>query len=76
MKFTVKKLNDGLVRKYVRQFNGHSNEHDEQRSRLPSVVNNGLVTCMDEKIQENQRFTISSYVLSSLEFHEQFCMKL
>ncbi|GBM01924.1 hypothetical protein AVEN_269537-1 [Araneus ventricosus] len=35
---------DGMVRKWVRQFNdGHTNVHDEARSGRPSVVNDGLV---------------------------------
>ncbi|GBN47492.1 hypothetical protein AVEN_8379-1 [Araneus ventricosus] len=51
--------NDGMVRKWVRQFNdGRTNDHDEARSGRASVVNDGLVAKVNEKIRENRRFTI------------------
>ncbi|GBM88276.1 hypothetical protein AVEN_179762-1 [Araneus ventricosus] len=52
-------MSDGMVRKWVRQFNdGLTNVHDETRSGRPSVVNDGLVAKVNEKIHENRRFTI------------------
>ncbi|GBL92817.1 hypothetical protein AVEN_4527-1 [Araneus ventricosus] len=49
-------MTDGMVRKWVRQFNdGRTNVHDEVRSGRPSVV--GLVAKVNEKIRENIRFT-------------------
>ncbi|GBO40353.1 hypothetical protein AVEN_201482-1 [Araneus ventricosus] len=52
-------MTDGMVRKWVRQFNdGSTNVHDEARSGRPSVVNDGLVAKVNEKIRENRRFTI------------------
>ncbi|GBL90488.1 hypothetical protein AVEN_210988-1 [Araneus ventricosus] len=52
-------MTDGMVRKWVRQFNdGRTNGHDEARSGRPSVVNDGLVAKVNEKIRENSRFTI------------------
>ncbi|GBM95000.1 hypothetical protein AVEN_45167-1 [Araneus ventricosus] len=52
-------MTDGMVRKWVRQFNdGRTNVHDEARSGRPSVVNDGLVAKVNEKIRENSRFTI------------------
>ncbi|GBM24540.1 hypothetical protein AVEN_217120-1 [Araneus ventricosus] len=52
-------MTDGMVRKWVRQFNdGRTNVHDEARSERPSVVNGGLVAKVKEKIRENRRFTI------------------
>ncbi|GBN61860.1 hypothetical protein AVEN_52338-1 [Araneus ventricosus] len=52
-------MTDGMVRKWVRQFNdGRTNVHDEERSGRPSVVNDGLVAKVNEKIRENRRFTI------------------
>ncbi|GBN93450.1 hypothetical protein AVEN_182407-1 [Araneus ventricosus] len=52
-------MTDGMVRKWVRQFNdGRTNVHDEARSGRPSVINDGLVAKVDEKIRENRRFTI------------------
>ncbi|GBM64733.1 hypothetical protein AVEN_129104-1 [Araneus ventricosus] len=52
-------LTDAMVRKWVRQFNdGRTNAHDEARSEGPSVVNDGLVSKVNEKIRENRRFTI------------------
>ncbi|GBO08708.1 hypothetical protein AVEN_101354-1 [Araneus ventricosus] len=52
-------MTDGMVRKWVRQFNdGRTNVHDEAQSGRPSVVNDGLVAKVNEKIRENRRFTI------------------
>ncbi|GBO23779.1 hypothetical protein AVEN_257767-1 [Araneus ventricosus] len=52
-------MTDGMIRKWVRQFNdGRTNVHEEARSGRPSVVNDGLVTKVNEKIPENRRFTI------------------
>ncbi|GBN09266.1 hypothetical protein AVEN_255905-1 [Araneus ventricosus] len=52
-------MTDGIVRKWVRQFNdGRTNVHDEARSERPSVVNDGLIAKVKEKIRENRRFTI------------------
>ncbi|GBM61256.1 hypothetical protein AVEN_30558-1 [Araneus ventricosus] len=52
-------MTDGMVRKWVRQFNdGRTNVHDEARGGRPSVVNDGLVAKVNEKIRENSRFTI------------------
>ncbi|GBN55596.1 hypothetical protein AVEN_73075-1 [Araneus ventricosus] len=52
-------MTDGMVRKWVRQFNdGRTNVHDEARSGRSSVVNDSLVANVNEKIRENRRFTI------------------
>ncbi|GBN66941.1 hypothetical protein AVEN_168209-1 [Araneus ventricosus] len=52
-------MTDGMVRKWARQFNdGRTNVHDEARSGRPSVVIDGLVAKVNEKICENRRFTI------------------
>ncbi|GBL77590.1 hypothetical protein AVEN_118071-1 [Araneus ventricosus] len=52
-------MTDGMVRKWVRQFNdGRTNVHDEARSGRPSVVNDGLVAKVNGKIRGNRRFTI------------------
>ncbi|GBN00754.1 hypothetical protein AVEN_208742-1 [Araneus ventricosus] len=52
-------MTDGMVRKWVRQFNdGRNNVHDEAWSGRPSVVNDGLVAKVHEKMRENSRFTI------------------
>ncbi|GBM76143.1 hypothetical protein AVEN_249380-1 [Araneus ventricosus] len=46
-------MTDGMVRKWVRQFNdGRASVHDEARSGRPSVVNDGLVAKVNEKIRE------------------------
>ncbi|GBM53731.1 hypothetical protein AVEN_159538-1 [Araneus ventricosus] len=48
-----------MVRKQVRQFTDRrANVHDEAWSGRPSVVNDGLVAKVNEKIRENRRFTI------------------
>ncbi|GBO31810.1 hypothetical protein AVEN_17141-1 [Araneus ventricosus] len=45
-------MTDGMVRKWVRQFNdGRTNVHDGARSGRPSVVNDGLVAKVNEKIR-------------------------
>jgi hypothetical protein len=55
---------DGMVRKWVRQFNeGRENMHDEARSGRPSVVNDDLVRAVNSKVHEDRRFTISSLSL-------------
>ncbi|GBN00424.1 hypothetical protein AVEN_8979-1 [Araneus ventricosus] len=52
-------MTDGMVRKWVRQFNdGRTNVHNEARCGRPSVVNDGLVAKVNEKIRENRWFTI------------------
>ncbi|GBM80756.1 hypothetical protein AVEN_10622-1 [Araneus ventricosus] len=52
-------MTDGMVRKWVRQFNdGRTNVHGEARSGRLSVVNDGLVAKVNEKIRENRQFTI------------------
>ncbi|GBN09138.1 hypothetical protein AVEN_229469-1 [Araneus ventricosus] len=52
-------MTDGMVRKWIRQFNDRrTNVHDEARSGRPSVVNDGLVAKVNEKIRENRPFTI------------------
>jgi transposase len=50
----------------VRHFNeGREYVHEDQRSGRPSVVNEDLVSAVEEKIQEHRRFTISSLSLHS-----------
>ncbi|GBN01656.1 hypothetical protein AVEN_102789-1 [Araneus ventricosus] len=52
-------MTDGMVRKWIRQFNDkHTNVHDEAQSGRPSVFNDGLVAKVNEKIRENRWFTI------------------
>jgi hypothetical protein len=55
---------DSMVRRWVRHFNeGRENVHDDSRSGRPSVVNEDLARAVEEKIQENRRFTILSLSL-------------
>ncbi|GBO26233.1 hypothetical protein AVEN_128578-1 [Araneus ventricosus] len=52
-------MTDGMVRKWVQQFNdGSINAHDEARSGRPSVVDDVLIAKVNDKIHENSRFTI------------------
>ncbi|GBO06189.1 hypothetical protein AVEN_33758-1 [Araneus ventricosus] len=52
-------MTDGMVRKWVRQLNdGHISVHEKAQSGQPSVVNDGLVAKVNEKIHENRRSTI------------------
>jgi hypothetical protein len=54
-------MSDSVVQIFVRHFNeGHENVPDDPWSSRPSVVNEDLVCLVEEKIQENRRFTISS----------------
>jgi hypothetical protein len=68
-----------MVRKWARHFNeGPKNMHDDPRSGRPSVVNEDLVRTVEEKIQENRRFTISSLSLHfpqiSLSLFTKYCL--
>jgi transposase len=52
---------DGMVRKWVRQFNeGREDVHDEARSGRPSVVNDDLVLAVNSKVHEGQ--TVHNFV--------------
>jgi len=57
-------MSDGMVRKWVRMFNeGRENVHDEVRSGRPSLVNDGLVRKVNERVRDDRRFTISDLSL-------------
>jgi len=57
-------MSDGMVRKWVRMFNGgRENVHDEARSGRPSLVNDDLVRKFNERVREDRRFTISDLSL-------------
>jgi transposase len=59
--YGVHDMSDSMVRRWVSHFNeGRENVHYDPRSDRPSVVNEVLVRAVEEKIQENRRFTISS----------------
>jgi len=51
-------ISEGMVRKWVRMFNeGRENVHDEARSGHPSLVNDGLVRNVNERVHDDRRFT-------------------
>jgi hypothetical protein len=55
---------ENVVWRWVRHFNeGCKNVHDDPRSGRQSVVNEDLVCEVEEKIQENRRFTTLSLSL-------------
>jgi len=57
-------MSDGMVRKWVRMFNeGRENVYDEARSGGPSLVNDGLVREVNERVRDDRRFTISDLSL-------------
>jgi len=57
-------MSDGMVRKWVRMFNGgRENVHDEARSGRPSLVNDGLVRKVNERQNYDRCFTISDLSL-------------
>jgi hypothetical protein len=67
---------DSMVWRWVRRFNeGRENVHDDTRSGRLSVVNEDLVHTVEEKIQENRQFTISSLSLLFHKFHSHFFAK-
>jgi transposase len=57
-------MSDSMAGRWARQFNeGREHVHDDPRSSRPSVVNEDLMRAVEEKIQENRQFTISSFSL-------------
>ena len=54
---------DGMVRKWVRMFNGQENVHNEVRSGRPSLVNDDLVRKANERVHDDRCFTISDLSL-------------
>jgi hypothetical protein len=57
-------MSDSVVSRWVRHFiEGCENMHDDPPSGRPSVVIEVLTRAVEEKIQENRRFTISSLSL-------------
>ena len=57
-------MNDGMVRKWFRMFNeGRENVHDEARSGRSSLVNDDLVSKVNERVRDDRRFTISDLSL-------------
>jgi hypothetical protein len=48
----------------VRHFNGREIVHDDPQSSRPFAVNEDLLHAVEEKIQENRRFIISSHSLN------------
>jgi hypothetical protein len=57
-------MSDSMARRWIRHFNERcENVHDDPRSSRLPVVNEDLVRAVEEIIQENRRFTISSLCL-------------
>ena len=54
---------------------GRENLHDEPRSVRLSVITDGLVNAVNEKIREDRRFPISTLALDFLMRVEEFCTK-
>jgi len=53
-------MSDVMVRKWVRMFKeGRENVHDEARSGRPSLVDDGLVHNVNERVHDDRLFTIS-----------------
>jgi hypothetical protein len=70
-------MSDSLVRRWVRHFNEESeNVHDDPWSGQLSVVNEDLVCALEEKIQENGQFTISSLSLHFPQISWSFLHKI
>jgi transposase len=61
-------MSDSMIRRWARHFNeGRENVHEDPQSGRPTVVNEDFVRAVEEKIQENRRFTISSLSLYFLQ---------
>jgi len=57
-------ISDGMIRKCVWMFNeGRENVHDEVQSGSPSLVNDGLVCNVKERVCDDRSFTISDLSL-------------
>jgi len=57
-------MSDGMVRKWVRMFNGgRENVHDELRSGRSSLVNDDSVRKVNERMRDDRCFTISDLSL-------------
>jgi hypothetical protein len=75
-------MSDSMVRRWARHFNeGCENVHDDLRSGQRFVANEDVLRAVEENIQENSRFTISSFSLhlpqiSWLLLHETVTEKL
>jgi hypothetical protein len=60
-------MSDSMVQRWVRHFIEEcENVHDDPWSDRPRVVNEDLVHAVEEKIQENRQFTISSVSLHTV----------
>jgi hypothetical protein len=66
-------MSDSTVWRWIIHFDEHKNVHDDLRSSRPSVVNEDLVRIVEEKIQENRQFIISSLFHK---FHSHFFTQL
>jgi hypothetical protein len=61
-------ISDSMIWRWARHFiEGCANVHDDLQSSQPFVVNEDLVRAVEEKIQENRRFTTSSLSLHFLQ---------
>jgi len=59
-----KGMSDGMVRKWVRMFNGGREMlHDEARNGRPSLLNDDLVRKVNERVRDDRRFTVSDLSL-------------
>ncbi|GBM29926.1 hypothetical protein AVEN_111233-1 [Araneus ventricosus] len=68
---------EGMVRKWVKMFNeGRGNVPEEVRSGRPSVITEELVSCIDEKVRSNRRFTISDLSMNFQTFHDLYYTRL
>jgi len=57
-------MSDGMVRKWVRMFNGGREDvHDEVRSGRPCLVNDDLLRKVNERVRDDRRFTVSDLPL-------------
>jgi len=57
-------MSDGMVGKWVQMFNkGQENMHDEAQSGRPSLVNDGMVCKVNERVSDDRHFTICDLFL-------------
>lgn len=67
-------MNESSVGKWCVMFNrGRTSVHDEDRSGRPSLVTDELKAKVEDKIQENERFTLSGLHECFHKRHDRSC---
>jgi len=66
-----------MVQRWVRLFNeGRKNVHDDTRSGRPSVVNEDLMSAVEERLERTDNSPLRHFLCIFLKFHGYFFTKL